>query len=51
MINIRQYQRGESQTLALCLLAIVVAIILYLFWAGEMGSSAHTIGEVLNVAK
>lgn len=46
-----QYQRGESQTLALFLLVIVAAVILYLIWAGEMGSSAHTIGEVLNVAE
>lgn len=51
MINIKQYQSGESQTLALFLLVIVAAIILYLLWTGEMGSSAHTIGEVLNVSE
>lgn len=51
MINQKQYQRGESQTLAIFLLVVVVAIILYLFWTGEMGSSAHTIGEVLNVTE
>lgn len=40
-------QRGESQVLALCLLIIVVAIIFYLFFTGEMGTSVHTIGEML----
>lgn len=51
MVTMSSYQRGESQTLALCLLVIVAAIILYLFWAGELGSSAHTISEVLHVAE
>ena len=41
-----RFQRGESQVLALFLLAIVAAIIFYLFWAGEMSTSAHTASEV-----
>jgi hypothetical protein len=34
------YQHGESQTLTLCLLVIVIAIICYLFFTGEIGTSA-----------
>jgi hypothetical protein len=50
-MNMGHYQRGESQTLAIFLLVIVAAIIAYLFWADEMGTSAHTIGEVLHVSE
>jgi hypothetical protein len=39
-------QKGESQALALVLLAIVMMIIVYLLWSGEMGTSAHTFSEV-----
>lgn len=51
MMNLRRYQQGESHALALFLLVIVAAILIYLFWAGEMGSSAYTIGEVLHVTE
>ncbi len=40
------YQKGESQALALFLLAIVMVIIVYLLWTGEIGTSAHTLREV-----
>jgi hypothetical protein len=50
-MNMVRYQQGESQALALFLLAIVAILILYLFWAGEMDTSAYTIGEVLKIAK
>ena len=43
------YQKGESQVLALFLLAIVVIVVVYLLWTGEMGTSAHTAGEVLKL--
>jgi hypothetical protein len=45
------FQRGESQALALFLLVIVAAIITYLFWTGEIGTSAHTASEVLKITK
>lgn len=46
-MKLKHNQKGESQALALFLLAIVMVIVVYLIWSGEMGTSAHTIKEVL----